>query len=143
MTTHRILNRRTDPLRRRTLDDWRRAFARFRVITPALICASRKVAWDYPGVRSVTDSFSEGYHSLVRLPPKNDIVRCLVRLGYHPIQAERAVIAWGQACQSRNAVEVNAYGRHLQTLIAPAYREDNDGSVSVNLSLDSKNPGNS
>jgi hypothetical protein len=48
LTVHRVINRRSDPLRRRTLDDWSKAFAKFTVLTDAVVCAARKVAWDYP-----------------------------------------------------------------------------------------------
>ena len=143
MTTHRILNRRTDPLRRRTLEEWRQAFARFRILTDALICASRKVAWDYPNTAPVTKRFVEAYHRLATLPPKEEIERCLVRLGYHPVQAHRALTAWGQSAKVRDASTLNAYGRHIESLVAPAFREEPQGSVSVCLSPARKNPGNS
>jgi hypothetical protein len=138
MTTHRILNRRFDPLRRRTMEDWRRAFARFRVLSAALICASRKIEWDYPIAKPVTRQFVDAYHRLTALPPNRDIEKCLVRLGYHPIQAHRALTV-----KDRDGTTVNVYGHHLLSLISPAYREEEEDSVSVCLPPARKNPGDS
>lgn len=140
--TRRILNRRCDPLKRRTLEDWRKAFAKFDVLTDAVVCAGRKVAWDYPYTNPVTDCFSNLYHRVAKLPPKNEIRKALIVLGYHPVQAKRAVTAWGQSYRVRNKTEVNAYERHLCSLVAPAFRDDTEGCVSINLKPESKNPSN-
>jgi hypothetical protein len=88
---NRILNRRFDPLRRRTPDEWRRVFAAQRC-SSTLICAARRVFWDYPASACVTDTFRDAYRRLSRLPSVADLEACLVRLGYHPIQAHRAAV---------------------------------------------------
>jgi hypothetical protein len=136
LTVHRVINRRSDPLRRRTLDDWSKAFAKFTVLTDAVVCAARKVAWDYPYTGPVTNRFSSLYRQIVKLPPPAAVERALLRLGYHPVQAYRAAGTWGQT-------EVNTYERHLCSLVPPAYRDDTEGSVSINLPLETKTPGNS
>lgn len=134
--------RRRDPLKRRSLEEWRQAFAQFDHLTDALICAGRKVLWDYPATAPLTTQFTGLYHRLAKLPPPRQIEHCLVRLGYHPHKAQRALIAWGQSYKVREKTQINAYERHLCSLVPPAYRDNQDtGSVSV-LDLQRKGPSN-
>lgn len=89
--SERIIVRRSDPLKLRTVEEWRSVFA-LEPVTDALICASRRVFWDYPKSCEVTCIYREPYHDLIGMPSDYDVEVCLIKLGYHPVQAHRAAI---------------------------------------------------
>lgn len=116
---HRVLNRRYDPLRRLSPADWSRRLRRFATITPALICACNRLRFDYEQSAPATADIRARYRTLAQLPPKDGIRDCLVRLGYPPVQADRAVHSYGSSYRVRNQLEINAYARELAALSHP------------------------
>jgi hypothetical protein len=142
MKPRRFLDRRHDPLKVRSLADWQAAFARFRVVTDAVIVAGRKVAWDYPYTRPVTEQFSNLYHRLENLPPLHLIRKALLRLGYHPRQAYRSTVAYCSMSRYGSTTEINAMGRKLSGLIGATHqdKEPDSGEVEIHLAMGSESP---
>lgn len=93
----RLTNRRYDPLKRRTLAEWRAAFEALGEITIPLICCARKVYCDYPYTAPITNMFREPYQEITHLPDDKHVTRLLVKVGYPPLQAERALALTGRA----------------------------------------------
>ena len=92
----RLTERRFDPLRTRTLAQWRTAFESLGVITMATICCARKVYWDYPDTAPITGCFKESYLNVAYLPNDEEVVMLLLRLGYTHLQACRALAMTGK-----------------------------------------------
>jgi hypothetical protein len=113
---NRILNRRHDPLRRLTTEDWRRRLSRFTTVTDALICACSRLFFDYAASAPATADIRAQYRYLARLPPRDEIRACLLRLGYPPVQAERAVHSYGQTYRVRDQGAVNRRDWVLRSL---------------------------
>jgi hypothetical protein len=113
---NRILNRRHDPLKRLTAADWRVRVARFPAVTDALICACSRLFFDYAASATATAYIRAQYRYLARLPPKESIRRCLLQLGYPPVQADRAVLSYGQTYRVKEKDAVNQVDWHLRSL---------------------------
>ena len=92
----RLTERRFDPLKLRTLAQWRTAFESLGVITTATICCARKVYWDYPDTAPITQCFKESYLNMAYLPNDEEVVVLLLRLGYTHLQACRALAMTGK-----------------------------------------------
>ena len=92
----RLTERRFDPLKLRTLAQWRVAFESLGVITTATICCARKVYWDYPDTAPITGCFKESYLNVAYLPNDEEVVMLLLRLGYTHLQACRALAMTGK-----------------------------------------------
>lgn len=92
----RQTERRYDPLRRRSVDEWRRQFEALGEITLAVICCARKVYWDYPDSAPVTSPFRDAYREITYLPDDEEVVLLLLRLGYTPLQACRSLALTGR-----------------------------------------------
>ena len=104
----RLTERRFDPLRTRTLAQWRTAFESLGVITMATICCARKVYWDYPDTAPITGCFKESYLNVSYLPNDEEVVMLLLCLGYTHLQACRAMAMTGKRSKDqRTDREVN------------------------------------
>lgn len=93
----RLTNRRYDPLKRRTLAEWRAAFESLGEITIPLICCARKVYCDYPNTAPITNLFRDPYQDITHLPDDEHVVKLLIQIGYPPLQACRALALTGRA----------------------------------------------
>jgi hypothetical protein len=92
----RFTNRRYDPLKRRTLAEWRAAFEALGRVTIPVICCARKVYFDYPATAPITQCFKESYLSIAYLPDDEEVAPLLLRMGYTALQAQRAQALTGK-----------------------------------------------
>ena len=122
----RNTTRRYDPLKRRTPQDWLRAFRRLHRVSPAVIVAAKRVAWDYPAIAHALEPIAARYVDLRRLPCRRWVGLVLLAVGYPEWQVARSLRTYGGDKDSARRLEVNAIEHDLRSRVGAAFTDENE-----------------